>query len=403
MTREARDALIVGAGPAGSTAAILLARAGARVTIVDKARFPRDKLCGEFVSPEAVRILGALGVLPVISARAGRAGAVLLSDASGRTVRITLPRPSVTSPEALGIARREMDALLLERAAREGAEVALGVEMLAPVYSEDRAIGIVGRERGSGREVRIEARFLLAADGRDSPLARAIDPGPFRGRGSSLFGLKAHFRGVAGFGGSVELHYFQGGYVGLHEIGGGRVNVCALIDRSVAGTIPREPEQIAREVFFSNTAARARLEGAERISEWLAVGSLVFRADAPVRAGALFLGDAAGTIDPFAGEGMSMAFRSAEIAAEELVRVLSRGEGGASAVRSENARVCASYARRWRREFALRIGICRTLGRLAPHRTFQTPVIAALRAIPLAGRLLARGTRAGTSLGLTTS
>lgn len=381
--------LIVGAGPAGSTAAILLARMGARVTIVDKSRFPREKLCGEFVSPEAIRILGRTGALASLERVAGRGAAVVLTDARGRSARLRIPGPGPEAGEALGIPRRDMDAALLDEAARAGVEVIEGFEVKLPLLARGRTLGVAGLERGASRERRLEAPFVIAADGRDSAMARGLAPEAFRSRASPMFGVQAHFRGIRGFGGAVELHYFRGGYVGLHEVGTGLVNVCALIDRSVAGEIPKQPERILRELFFTNAAARARLEGAERVSDWLAVGSLVFRAEAPVRAGALFLGDAAGTIDPFAGEGMSMAFRSAEIAAERIAAALTHGE---------DAAVSPAYAAGWRREFAFRIRICRAIGRLTVRTALQGPMIGILRALPFLGNVLIRGTRAGVAL-----
>lgn len=379
------DVLIVGAGPAGSTAAILLAQAGARVVLLDKARFPREKLCGEFLSPEAVEILALTGVLEHLAPRAGRAREVRLTDPRGRTVKLPVPLAGALQGDALGLSRWDMDEALVRRAESLGVVTIEGFEVRGALFSEGRLAGLRGHQRGAHGERSYSAPFVIAADGRDSTVARLISPGEFRGRSSPRFGLKAHFRNLPGFGGAVELHYVRGGYVGLHDIGGGRVNVCALLDRSVAGAIPRDPEAIVRRVFFQNPEARRRLERAERISDWLAVGSLVFRAERPVRAGALFLGDAAGTIDPFAGEGMSMALRSAQIAAEEIL--LGTTDGGSL--------VASRYERRWTREFSRRIALCRALGRLAIRPVLQAPLMGILAMFPGTGRVLSRGTRTG--------
>jgi hypothetical protein len=324
-----------------------------------------------------------------------------------------------------------MDVALVELAASAGADVVEGLEVRRVITSGGRVAGVTGRRRANLGEATFRARFVLAADGRDSTVARLLDPSRFRGRASPRFGVKAHYAHMQGFGGAVELHYFRGGYVGLHEVGGGRVNVCALIDRVVAGELPKDPERIVREIFFRNPAARARLERAERVSDWHAVGSLFFQAEAPVLGGVLLLGDAAGTIDPFAGEGMSMAFRSAEIAVEELARSLGAAAaedggadecGGADEAGSDGGDhgcpesiggdhdspercpgdviesiVCRNYAVRWRREFGRRIAICRSLGRLAIRPSFQAPMIGLLARFPALGRLVARGTRAGLS------
>jgi flavin-dependent dehydrogenase len=274
-----------------------------------------------------------------------------------------------------------MDAALLARAAALGADVVEGFEARALGFSAGRAVEVRGRARGGAGEIAFPAGMILAADGRDSTIARLVDPRRRRRSASPRFGIKAHFQGVEGLRGAVELHWFRGGYVGLTDLGGGRANVCSLIDRSAAGDIPRDPERLVRELFFTNPLARARLASAERISDWHAVGSLVFRRETPASAGVLILGDAAGTIDPFAGEGMSMAFRSAEIAALAVLGDLSRAP--------------LFYARRWRAEFSRRIAFSRALGRFAIRPAFQGPLIGILGRAPSLARLLARATRAG--------
>jgi len=298
-------------------------------------------------------------------------------------VRIPVPgADSAPAPiEALGIPRRDLDAALVARAAALGADIVEGFDVRALGFSGGRAVEVRGHARGSANESGFSADVVLAADGRDSVLARCVDPGRRLRRASPRFGIKAHFEGVAGGEGAVELHWFRGGYVGITDLGGGRANVCSLIDRAVAGGLPRDPERIVEELFFTNPFARTRLAPARRVSDWHAVGSLVFRSETPARAGVLFLGDAAGTIDPFAGEGISMALRSAQIATEEIVR--------------DRARAGAAYTLRWRAEFSRRIAFSRALGRFAVRPAIQRPLVGLLGRAPVLGRLLARGTRAG--------
>ncbi len=221
------------------------------------------------------------------------------------------------------------------------------------------AASLHGRARGGGLRGRREEpsspdRKPRSAPGSWSAPTGAIPRRAPRGSGprpqerQPRFGLKAHFRGAAWPGGAVELHYFRGGYLGLQDVGGGTVNACALIDREVAGPIPRSPEEFLRTVCFKNPLARQRLEGAERITEWQAAGALFFGAGSPVLAGAFLSGDAAGTIDPFAGEGMSMALRSGELAAEEILRALERGD---------DALALERYGERWKAEFSRRIAL----------------------------------------------
>jgi hypothetical protein len=206
-----------------------------------------------------------------------------------------------------------MDAALVARAAELGADVVEGFEARALGFSDGRATEVRGHARGGAAETVFPASAILAADGRDSALARLVDPGRRRRRSGPRFGIKAHYRGVEGLRGAVELHWFRGGYVGLTDLGEGRANVCSLIDRAVAGDIPREPGRLVG-LFFTNPCARARVRrarsgmpsaGSSSAHSWRARASSSGRRRRHDRS--LRFRDVDG-------------FRSAEIAVEEILR-----------------------------------------------------------------------------------
>ena len=352
MTRA--DLLVVGGGPAGSTLAALAASRGARVVVLEKETFPRDKVCGEFVSAEGCAVLDRLGLLPALrSAGAVPMTACLLADARGRFATADLPLLPEVGREALGISRQVMDAALLQLAAGRGAVVHERVSALAPIVDGGRVCGVTTRS-GPYR-----APLVVAADGRRSMLQRALHPragDPLRTTSRSWFGLKAHFPDTTGgLSGRIELFVFDGGYAGLGPIEGGRLNLALIATVRALRACGGSPDRLLRERMLANPLLADRLGGSAPCSAWKTVGPLRFGARRPTSHGVLFVGDAAGTIDPFSGEGMSHALAGAELA---LPYVLS---GGLS---REGER---AWDRAWRKAFAPVTRRVRLVGRVFEH------------------------------------
>jgi flavin-dependent dehydrogenase len=396
------DLLVIGGGPAGAALSALAAEAGARTLLVERRRFPRDKVCGEFLSAEGCRVLRRLGVLDELVASGGQwMDRCRLSNRRGACLDVPLPQLADGGREALGISRERMDTALLELAARRGVEVRQASEALEPVGEAGALEGVRVRRvgtRGSGE--RLAASLVVAADGRRSLLARLLHPhlgDPERTRAGSRFGLKVHLEGnPSGLGGRVELHLFAGGYAGLAGIEDGRINLCLLVTAGALRACGGSPQRLLDERIRANPAARERLEGCRPASPWRSVGPLRFGPRRAAASGVLFVGDAAGTIDPFCGEGMSNALAAAELARPFVLEAIARGGLGDELARS--------YQRAWTRSFARVTRSVRGLGWLLEHPRLADAGLGLLsRRAPGLARRLVLATRTGRGLRPATS
>lgn len=328
------DALVIGAGPAGSATAAHLARAGFTVLLLDRARFPRPKPCAEYLSPGAVEALRRLDALrPVFDERPARLTGmrVLGPDGSGFTGHFL-------GGVGLGVPRARLDLHLAAVASRAGAQFLQGVtfESLSPAAS-----GVLVRVRAGSRVFDLPARLVVGADGLNSAVARRL--GLARRGGPTRAALVAHAVGVAGLSDVGEMHVGATGYVGLAPLGGGVANVALVVD--LARDRIRAPVAAALRTHLARfPTLRGRLGEVEFISPVLAVGPFG-RSTRRARADrVLLVGDAADFYDPFTGEGVYAALTGAELAAECAASALWHDRLG--------ARALAGYDRARRRAFA---------------------------------------------------
>lgn len=352
-----RDVIVVGGGPAGAASAALLARAGFDVLLLDRARFPRDKPCGEFLTPGAERQLRTLGVWEkVLAAGAASVARVELHAPTAFGTRADYAPDAFGEPAGWAIRRRVLDAVLLDHARACGVEVWEGVT--ARELTRDSRCSGVQVLRCSGpsqtpecpntRTPECRARLVIGADGTHSLIARQL--GLVRPlRRLQRVAIVSHWRGLPETA-AIEMRARGETVCGLGALGGGEANLTLVVPTTDAARIAGRAGDFLQERVASRFPDLAeRLAGAERESTVRTVGCfghLCRRASAD---GALLVGDAAAFIDPFTGEGIYFALRGAELAAEVAAEALRAGDASAERL--------AAYDRA-RRELARRYLLC---------------------------------------------
>jgi flavin-dependent dehydrogenase len=369
------DLLVVGGGPAGATLAALAAAQGRSVVVVERARFPRDKVCGEFLSAEGCRVLERLGALPsLLASGAVPIDACRVTHPRGPALDLPLPALRRNGRAGLGVSRALLDATLLGLAAERGAAVLQPWEATRPLVEGDRVRGLGLREvGGAGATCELRGRLVVGADGRRSMLGRWLTPGrgdPRRSRPGSWFGLARHFDPGGGpLDPRIELHLFEGGYAGLGPVENGRLRLGLVTTLAALRSCDASPDRLLARRLAGNPFLEQRLHGAIPAGRWRSIGPLRYGARRPTAAGVLFVGDAAGTVDPFCGEGMANALCGAELALPFALEALERdGEAG-------SRELALRYARAWRRAFGPVAWRVRLLGRLLERHGAARPVL----------------------------
>jgi 2-polyprenyl-6-methoxyphenol hydroxylase-like FAD-dependent oxidoreductase len=271
------DVLIAGAGPAGSTTAALLAGAGFSVLAIDRARFPRDKPCAEYMSPEAVRILNRLGVVE----RLEEAGAVALEG-----MRVTACRGATAHglfararhrpfrPTGLSVSRWTLDHLLVEAARAAGAQILEHAALEEVLYADGGIGGAVIRD-GAGRRHSIHARLTVGADGLRSIVARRM--GRRTHSTPRRIAFVTHVDGVQQMSSSAELHFGRTGYVGLNQIAAGRTNVAVLVPAARATLARSRVHDFFFEALGEFAGVRERVESGTIVKPIMVTGPFAAR------------------------------------------------------------------------------------------------------------------------------
>jgi menaquinone-9 beta-reductase len=342
------DVLLAGAGPAGSASAALLARAGLTVLAVDRAGFPRDKPCAEYMSPEALRILARLGVVEQVE----RSGAVALegmrvTGAEGATAHGLFARAghSPFRPTGLSVSRRILDHILVNAARKSGALVAEHTTVEELLYEQGSIAGAVVRD-GAGKRRSIRARLTVGADGLRSVVARRM--GRRTHRRPRRLAFVAHLAGVQNMGQSAELHFGRCGYVGLNRIGPDTANVALVVPHERAANARGRAGDFFLESLGEFPGVRDRLSAAQIVRPVLVTGPFAAWSGRVTAPGGLLVGDAADFYDPVTGDGILSALRGAELVAETMVPALVRPDHTLSeALRRYQGRRRQVFAGKW--------------------------------------------------------
>ena len=346
------DVIIAGAGPAGSSAAIHLAAGGLNVLLVEQKKFPRPKLCGEFISPECQDHFQKLGVArAIVCSEPASITETVFYSARGHHVAV--PSSWFGPRVALGLSRAVMDDVLSRRAAEVGVTVIENANVIGPRIHAHAVSGLKIKVGNEEREFR--APLTIDATGRARILARKVNQS--QRQKTKLVAFKAHFQNTRVTPGACEIYFYRGGYGGLSSIEGGASNLCFIITAEQVKSCQSDPERVVREIVMKNPRAHHTLDSARTSSEWLSASWEHFGRHSPAPAkGLLAIGDAAAFIDPFTGSGMLMAFESGELAAETILS--HRKE-------STEATLAADYTQRYRDQFGSRLRICSLLRRAA--------------------------------------
>jgi len=374
------DVAIVGAGPAGAAAASLLARQGYHVGLIDKAMFPRDKACAEYMSPAIEGVLKRLGVLErVEDARPAHLRGFDIYTPAGRAFRadfagVTGPNGKPYYEYGLALPRHTLDHLLVEQARSRSVEVLEGTRLqdfqVERVGSRQVAISVaaqkmqpvhVSRETSGGAAAlasaadervaagttTLRAGLLVAADGVHSLIARRLGVQRPSARQRKI-ALVTHMRGIRDLGVYGEMHVGRGRYVGLAPLEppeiGDLCNVAIVVDESEAPRLAGRVEAFFDEALQGFSALAPRLTEAQRTKGILTVSRLAASAQRLSAEGVMLVGDATGFYDPFTGEGLYRALRGAELLAGVAGAALAAGDCSAKRL--------SAYDRLHRREFA---------------------------------------------------
>jgi flavin-dependent dehydrogenase len=370
------DAIVIGGGLAGCSIALQLAREDHDVLLLEKSTYPRHKLCGEFLSPEAQSSLNGLGALEAVH----DAGAAPITQAE-----LTGPTETASGHAlpgtALGLSRYRLDALLYHRACAAGVEGRPGTRATGVHGSLDEGFAVE-----AGGET-VEGQLVIGAYGRRGVLDRTLDRS-FLQQSSPYVAFKAHFAGPHDVSdpGTIELHAAPGGYCGVGPVEDGRVNVCWIGRTDALKKAGGTPDAMLNETLCQNPRLEERLRPLTRLSDhYEAVSQVPLMPKERFVKDVCMVGDAAGMIAPLCGDGMAMALDAADLLAP-LADDLLAGRRSPTAFRT-------AYERQWTRTFGRRMRIGRWVHAAAFRPVFTKTLLRTCSLLPPLARWLIRATR----------
>ena len=357
------DVAIIGAGPAGSSAAIQLAGKGYSVALVDKEQFPREKFCGDFLNPVNWPLLRDLKVERAVLARPHEKVSIFrFTSFSGEEAEIPLPAGRDGAVVGLGLRRLDLDYVLLERAKSLGVTVLDGWK---PKELERQPDGWMLKADKSESSATLGARMLIGADGRNSWVAHHLglaDPAAMQGRSVGFqFRLKCANRST----GKIEIHLFPGGYAGVVGLDGDTVTLGLAIEKHQL--LDGRPEQSLLKSILPQNPWLKELLRSGFVSEMRSTYPVYFSPRRAYGDGVLLVGDAARVNEPVTGEGIYFALKSGELAAGTMDQAFRKSDFSAD-------QLCL-YERECRSVFRARRGINALIRWLIYRPALLSPLI----------------------------
>jgi menaquinone-9 beta-reductase len=339
--------VVVGGGPAGSSTAFFLAKAGVDVTLLDRAHFPREKTCSEYLSPQASRILAAMNALSAVE----RSGAAQLAG-----MRVHAPNGATIHGEfaaqhgfhgyrdrGLAIRRTILDSILLDRARAAGVNVQEGVRVTDILRGGDGRVCGVSTIDSKGNAAEHRSALVVGADGLRSVIGRRLNL-IRASRWPKRIALVAHYSDVDHTREFGDMYVDRGGYCGIANVGNGMTNVAVVVPVSRAPEIAVDRTEFLESWIAERPQIAERFRNANRATPVRATGPFAASAKRAWVPGAALVGDAAEFFDPFTGEGIYTALRGGEILAELIEGPVRAGHHGDSALQD--------YERARRKEFS---------------------------------------------------
>jgi flavin-dependent dehydrogenase len=380
QTLNSYDVVVVGGGPSGCATALDLSRRGYNVALCDQAKFPRDKVCGEFISPGADPILTELGVLASIDALAPkRLKGVAISSYESEELEIDYPASEETGlrPSSLSMPRYQLDALFIEQVQSVGVKVFEQHKVTDFIFDKGRVTGVKGWDE-TKTSFSLSSKMVVDAGGRNALSLRKFNLKQ-EPKGNTKIAFSAHWQGVNLPDDYCYMHVSLPGYTGISSVGNDRTNVVLVVDSSTLGS--EKPEALYHRVLIKNSRRQKILQGGERVEPVRSVESLGFEVKQVPCGGLVLVGDAMGFIDPFTGEGIYLSLRSAQLAGEVIHMGLQRTD--------LSRKYLSVYDVKRKKEFNGKFLLSRILQWLIYNRPFCNRVMKSLSMNPVLAQTLA--------------